>query len=209
MSYSEFKKDVLNECESYFKENRFYLPRKGCVLLPIDESFLGWVGMNTASNAGLLEINPFVGIHCPEIFRIKSSITKKKYPKGETATFAIHLGEICPEVRAFHFYSSEPESVKFEAMRLVSTILKFDVPYMHSIASYNALIPLLKERVNMLGGFPESYAIALFKNNELEKCAEFLEEHTLNIQSDGGMIVSNFEVFKQGLMKLMHQSTDS
>lgn len=209
MSYSDFKKYVLDECEFSFKENRFYIPRKGCVLLPIDENFLGWVGMNIASNAGMLEINPFVGIHCSEIFRTKSSITKKKYPKGETATFAIHLGEICPEVRAFHFYSSEPESVRVEAERLVATIVKFGVPYMHSIASYNKLIPLLKERVDMLGGFPESYAIALFKNNELEKCVEFLEAHTLNIQGDGGMIVSKFEIFKQGLLKLIHQSTDS
>lgn len=209
MKSSDFKKVVFNECEEQFKLQNFLVPRKLCVLLPFNDQFIGWVGMNSAVNNDSVEINPFVGIHCPGIFEIEEKLLDLKYKFGSSATTAIHLGEICPEVRAFHFYSSEPESVKIEAERLVSTIVKFGVPYMHSISSYKALIPLLKERVNMLGGFPESYAIALFKNNELEKCIEFLEAHTQKIQRHGGMIVSQFEIFKQGLLKLIKQSTDN
>lgn len=201
---SDFKKYVLNECESEFKKQGFYNPRKNCILFQLNKGFYGWVGMNTAINSGTLEINPFVGVHCKEIMEIRDFLWGSKYKLGDIATFAVHFGSILPTADSFLFYHDKPEYVHAEASRLVSSITKYGIPYMEKISTLDNLIHALEGKLKILGGFPESYAIALYKNNETERCLQFLNEHSGVIRPYGGAIASKFYDFKIGLLNLIN-----
>lgn len=202
---SDFKKYVLNECESEFKKQGFYTPRKNCILFELNKEFYGWVGMNTAINSGILEINPFIGVHCKDIMEIRDFLWGSKYKLGDVATVSVHFGTILPTADSFIFSNDNPEHVHAECSRLVSAITDYGIPYMKKISTLDNLIHALEDKVKMLGGFPESYAIALCKNNQAERCLQFLDEHSEVIRPYGGNIVSKFDDFKIGLLNLINE----
>lgn len=199
MKTSEFKKLILTECDNQFKANGFKVPRKSCILYPMNNDFDGWVGLNIAANEGSVKINPFIGVHSQPIAETVATLQNQKYKLGAVATYAVHLGAVCPDISAFIFDVDDKSEIATNVERLVHAITEFGVPYAHSISSYEKLIPLLEEKVDMLGGFPESYAVALFKNGRRDECFEFLEIHAKNIEKYGDSIARPFAEFSKGL----------
>lgn len=132
--------------------------RKGWVDLAISPDFRAWVGLNRAVVNGVTLVNPFVGVHAPNLMRLCSSLSGFPYDRG-TATLAVHLGELAPDERVFDF--SDSALLDQEAGRLAQLCHGPGLAFSKSIASYAALAPRLYERMGMLGGYPERYACCL------------------------------------------------
>src|SRR6266852_1795237 len=83
------------------------------------------VGLNTGLYKEYVSISPFCGIHIVPIEKLWTSIKKGKYPgkyDRRYATYAVHLGEIAQEERAFHF--KRDTDVAAEARRLADLYIR-------------------------------------------------------------------------------------
>jgi hypothetical protein len=100
----------------------------GTGMLPLDESFYGWVGLNRGVHHDFVRINPNVGIHCIPAMKAIAVSKGEPYQCGRYATYSVPLGELCPDVEQFIF---ETESeITSQAQRLAATIEKYAIPYM-------------------------------------------------------------------------------
>jgi hypothetical protein len=96
-----------------------------------------------------------------------------KYSRG-IATYARHMGELAPDERVFHF--TRQTDVDAEAKRLARLYVTVGLTYAKSIASYDALLPLLQERSEMLGAYPERVASCLYLMGRKDAARSFTEE---------------------------------
>ncbi|MBV6323964.1 hypothetical protein [Duganella violaceipulchra] len=150
-------------------------------MLEINDDFFAWVGLNRGTHPDFIRINAFVGIHAAEVMKVTCEVAGKKYRPGEFATFAVHLGELCPKVPQFIFATEA--DVPGEAARLAQMIAEFGIPYANTLCSYDALLPLLKASVPNLGGMPQRYAVALALNGERDAAQAFLESHIVQYRA--------------------------
>lgn len=169
---AEFKKHVLLKCYDALAAVGFVRYRKENVDWPFDKNFHLWVGLNTGLYDEHVEINPFVGIHVLPIMKLYTGLENRKYSRS-VATYAIHLGELVPKVPAFEF--TRETNIEEEAKRLAQLYLDYGLPYSKSLANYEALLPLLKERIDMLGAYPERVASCLYLMGRIEEAREFTE----------------------------------
>lgn len=173
MMKSEFVSLIKSSCEDALVASGFRRLRRHEVALDISSDFLGWVGLNIGNYATHVRVNPFVGVHCIPVMHMIANLQARKYQVGSVATYAVHLGELCPTLHVFDF---GPESdVSGEASRLAAAIAEHGAPYMRSLANFDVLLPLLKDRVKSLGGFPERYAAALRLTGQHEHAREFVD----------------------------------
>lgn len=173
MADKKFVRLVDDACECALVNLGFKRLRRGTVVWEISPSFLGWIGLNRGNHGTTLRINPFVGIHAVDVMALSEQFGGRKYSKGEIATYAIHIGELIPDELTYEFHVGEPVST--EADRLAKDILKAGLPYMRSIASYETLLPLIEERMPMLGGYPERHALILQLGGKSDQAREFVE----------------------------------
>ena len=171
-----FVSSVEKACVIALIEKGFESPRSRTRFIRLDNEFLGWVGLNRGNYSDYLQINPFIGLHCIPIMRLKSELAKEKYKEGDLASYSIHMGEIAPDVPQFIF--NEQTDLAKEAGRLANEIFIHGVPWMKARANYEALTPMLEAKIEMLGGFPEKYASALYFSGKQETAVQFVQERT-------------------------------
>lgn len=169
---AEFKNHVRIKCYEALAGIGFTRYRKEDADWPLDKNFHGWVGLNTGLYDEYVEINPFVGIHVVPIMKLYTGLEGRKYSRS-VATYAIHMGELVPRVPAFEF--TRETDVEVEAKRLAQLYLDHGLSYARSLASYEVLLPLLKERIDMLGAYPERVASCLYLMGRIEEAREFTE----------------------------------
>lgn len=177
-----YKQDVLLECYAALESAGFTRYRKEAVDWPLDGGFHGWVGLNTALEADHVEISPFVGVHVVPLERLWTSLKVGKYPgkydRGY-ATYAVHMGELDAgrDEEGFIFAPEKGDAfVALEARRLGRLYATVGLDYAKSVASYEALLPLLEGRVGMLGGYPERVASCLYLMGRLVDARTFAEQ---------------------------------
>lgn len=179
MPSRSFSDRIVSQCRAAFVDKGFDSPRKGTILYPIDDNFFGWVGLNRGVRRDALRLNPFVGIHARSLELQYCDYHSSKYKKGDIATYAVHLGELAPEVDQFIF---EPGGTSgLEVRRLIDTVMAFGIPWMRSIGNYERLARLLEERVTGLGGVPERYAIALLRSGKKFEAIDFVSKFAANV----------------------------
>lgn len=175
---AKFAKQVLHECFEALASSGFTRYRKEDVDWPLDASFHCWVGLNVGLEKDCVTINPFVGLHAVPIMRFYTALEGRKYSRS-TATYAIHLGKLAPKVAAFGF--TRETNVQSEAKRLAELYATTGLTYAASIASYDRLLPLLEERVDTLGAYPERFATCLYLMDRKDEArtfvSGFLEAH--------------------------------
>ncbi|MGM8229214.1 hypothetical protein ACSV5M_21735 [Cellvibrio sp. ARAG 10.3] len=173
---ASFKQHVRIKCYEALAAVGFTRYRKEDVDWPLDKNFHGWVGLNTGLYDEYIEVNPFIGIHSVAIEKLWTSLKVGKYPSKYNrgvATYSVHMGELVPNVPAFEF--TREANIEEEAKRLAQLYLDYGLPYSKSLANYEALLPLLKERVDMLGAYPERGASCLYLMGRIEEAREFTE----------------------------------
>jgi hypothetical protein len=134
------------------------------------------VGINAAADRDCVEVSPFVGVHAVSIEKLWTRLKRGEYPgrydRG-VATYALHLGELVPNVRAFHFV--DETDVDLETERLAALYHGVGVSFAQSISSYERLLPLIEGRVEWLGGYPERVACCLYLMGRISDAREFTE----------------------------------
>lgn len=172
-----FKKAVVLACCEALEREGFTRYRKESVDRPLHIGFHCWVGLNTGLYPDVLHINPFVGIHVVPIEKLWSSCKVGKYPgkySRSQATYARHMGELAPDVPAFHF--TRATDVPSEAKRLARLYATVGMEFAKAIADYESLLPLLKQRIDMLGAYPERVACCLYLMGRKAEARKFVED---------------------------------
>lgn len=176
-----FKKRVRLECYDALERVGFARFRKEGVDWPLPSGFHCWVGLNTALEPDRVELLPFVGVHAVQIQKL-CSLKEGKYPykydRG-SATYGINMGllESIADERAFAFAPHQSEGfIASECQRLARLYATAGIEYARSIASYEALLPLLREQVDRLGGYPERVASCLYLMGRKEEARKFVED---------------------------------
>ena len=172
-----FKREVLLKCYDALEAVGFTRYRKDGVDWPMAHGFHCWVGLNTGLEEAHLDINPFVGVHVVPVDKLWTRLdTGKygvKYNRG-VATYAIHMGELVPKERVFRF--TRRTDVAAEANRLANLYADVGLSYAMSIGTYERLLPLLQDRVPMLGAYPERVASCLYLMDRKEEARSFVED---------------------------------
>jgi hypothetical protein len=130
--------------------------------------------LNKGNHGAMVRVNPFVGTHAIEVMRLQAELGGSKYVKGGSASYASHIGELLPDEYAFEFHVGE--DLTAEAERLAQCIAGPGLKYMKSISTYDALLPLVAERMPMLGGYPERYVLILFLTGKQELAVDFIDK---------------------------------
>jgi hypothetical protein len=171
---SRFRKGVIRACCEALARLGFDHYRMYDVDLPFDEKFHCWVGLNSGLYDQHVEVSPFVGIHAVHVNKL-ASLGRQKYDRS-VATYAVHLGTLdcARDENAFFFRPEWSDAVlESEARRLAHLYATCGVEFARGIASYEALLPLLEERVPWLGGYPERVAACLYLMGRRERAREF------------------------------------
>jgi hypothetical protein len=180
---SAFKKRILLKCYDALEVVGYTRYRKAEVDWPLDDGFHGWAGLNTGLYSDRLSINPFVGIHSVPIEKMHE-MKGGKYPskyRRTTATYAVHIGELdgAKDEIAFVFGPQQSEGfIDSEVKRLATLYATVGMDYARSIASYDVLLPLFEERLDRLGGYPESYASCLYLMGRKAEARAYVERFT-------------------------------
>jgi hypothetical protein len=172
-----FKESILLRCYDALEQEGFKRFRKHNVDWLIHDAFHCWTGLNTGLYPDYVEISPFVGIHVVPIEKLHVLKGRRRYDRG-IATYAIHMGEIAAASNepAFMFTREQSDSfIDSEARRLAELYATVGLEYACSIASYEALLPLLQSRLDMLGGYPESVASCLYLMGRVTEARNFVE----------------------------------
>lgn len=171
-----FRHEAKALCYDALESAGFTRYRTQGVDWPLHNGFHAWVGLNEGWDDEYFEINPFIGIHVIQVERLWTSIKGSKYSRG-SATYAVHMGELAPNEVAFRFYPTT--DLRSEALRLAELYRDTGLSYARKIASYDALLPLLKERVDMLGAYPERVCCCLHLMGRDEEARSFAESFGL------------------------------
>lgn len=178
-----FKQDVVRTCLDALSAVGFKRYRKNDVDSPLGNGFHCWVGLNTGLEQDHVDINPFVGVHVVPIEKFWTGLKVGRYPakydRG-TATYSTHMGKLAPTVPAFRFIRES--EVALEAKRLAELYATVGLEYAASLASYDSLLPLFRDRVDMLGAYPERFAACLYLMDRKDEArtfvADFQKDHS-------------------------------
>lgn len=179
---AQFKKAVMLKVYDAFEAAGFTRFRKEGVDWPLHDGFHAWVGLNTALYPDRVDITPNVGVHVVPIHKLYTSLDKGKYVTPydrRVATYAINIGTLdaAGDERAFAFGPQQSEAfIDAECRRLARIYATAGLEYARSIASYEALLPLLQENVDSLGGYPERVACCLYLMGRKTEARQFVEE---------------------------------
>ncbi|WP_150048254.1 hypothetical protein [Methylomonas rhizoryzae] len=175
----QLKKMIRLKCFDALELRGFKRFRKECVDWLIHDGFLCWIGLNTAVYPDRVEIIPFVGLHVipiEKLFALKVGKYPVKYDRS-IATYSVNLGSleaITPGERAFAFNSQQSQNfIESECKRLAELYFTVGLSYACSIANYEALLPLLQENIETLGGYPERFAACLYLLEKKQEAYEF------------------------------------
>jgi hypothetical protein len=200
---ASFKKIICMRIMTKFAENGFDRFRKDEIDWPFNADFHCWVGINTGLYPHVLEINPNIGIHSPKIHKLYTRLEGRKYDRG-IATYPVILGGIKDIANEMAFAFTPDQSADFvcsEINRLVQLYVQFGLPYALSIASYDALLPLLKTRIPRLGGYPERYACCLYLMGRKEEAYDFC---VASLKKDE----PSFEIFGKNFLEMMRENSN-
>ncbi len=172
-----FKKAVRLKCYDALEREGFARFAKEGVDWPLSDGFHCWVGLNSGLYPDRVEINPFVGVHVVPIAKLRV-LEGRKYDR-RIATYAIHMGELpgARDEQAFAFTTTQSDIfIASESQRLAHLYATVGFNYAQSIASYEALLPLLKGRLHLLGGYPENVACCLFLMGRVGEAYAFAQD---------------------------------
>ncbi|HWT99689.1 MAG TPA: hypothetical protein VN229_18795 [Terriglobales bacterium] len=175
-----FRDFAIDQCCARLEQTglRRHAKGSGSLFAPINDAFQYWVGLNSGLYLTRVSLTPHFGVHVPQLDELvaeirKSSEPKRKYDK-RIATYTRAHTQLIKSPPQLDF--APAEDIEDSLERLVNLSTQVGLPFARSIASYEALLPLLRERVSMLGGYPERVACCLALMGQAEKALDFLRE---------------------------------
>ncbi|WP_439498741.1 hypothetical protein [Bosea sp. (in: a-proteobacteria)] len=179
---STYRDEVVEGCRDALVANGFTRYRKRDVDYPFLDGFHCWVGLASEMQPDCIKIYPQVGVHAVNIEKLWSRLTTGKYAinyNRAQCTYGGPLSGLTDGTAVTTF--SRGCSISQQAERLATLYLEFGVPYARSLAGYEALLPELKTRIPILGGYPQRVAACLYLMGRKEESLEFAD-HLRSLQ---------------------------
>lgn len=199
----KFINSVEKACEKALVDRGFERPRKNTIFYRLDEDFLGWVGLNQGNFNDHLQINPFIGIHCIPVMKLIMDLKDERYQIGRYASYAFHFGEVAPDITQFIF--TEDTDLEEEAERLAEELTVHGLQSMKVLANYEVLRTRLKDKVEMLGGYPERYVAVLYMMGLIGQARNFIDEKTDIFDPDYSGPYSLYEKFGKPFLEMLEK----
>jgi len=181
-----FKRDVLFACYDALESIGFTRYRKEDLDWPLHDGFHCWIGLNNGLYPDQFTVNPCVGLHVVQIAKLwrhlnyandpsidEKTRQKRRKHRRQSATYAVNLRHLVPGLDFIRFYRTT--DVAAEAARLAGLYAHQGMDYARSIASYEQLLPRLESRLDMLGAYPEKYAVCLYFMGQISEARAFVE----------------------------------
>jgi hypothetical protein len=172
-----FKQIVLLRCYDALAAAGFTRFKKEAVDWPLDAGFSCWVGLSTGISPDYVEICPMVGVQVAPIDRLWKRLTTGKYGgkySRDVATYGVPMGSLAGGESSFKFFPRMDLSA--QAARLAHEYATTGLAFARSIASYDLLLPLLKERAPIGGGYPQRVACCLYLMGRYAEARTWIEE---------------------------------
>lgn len=172
-----YRKQIVQSCCDALEDRGFTRFREDEVDWPLANGFHCWVGLDSETQKGDLQINPQIGVHVIAIEKLCSQLKLGNdcgsYSRSQ-ATYAIPMWRIVPDEHVFRF--TRQTDVAAEAKRLASLYVTIGLPYARSLASYARLLPRLRDRVPLLDANPERVASCLYLMGRKDEARSFVED---------------------------------
>jgi hypothetical protein len=147
---------------------------------PLSPSFHVWLGLHArrvaATDPDLVEVEPWIGIHAVTVERLWTRLKVGPYRstyRRHVATFAVPLLPLGSEAEPCLLSAAVADRAVLS--RLVDLCRRVGLPFALSIASLDALAPLLEDRTEALGGNPERLASMLLLMGRDGEARRFIE----------------------------------
>ena len=113
------------------------------------EGFLGWLGLNRAIRAGVIAINPVVGVRCQELERLLSDLRGEKAHSYVPPTISSPLGYLMPEQNFRQWFFETAEDLS-QVQDLVVAFCDYGIPFIRSTVSVDALQQRFESRLDAI-----------------------------------------------------------
>lgn len=171
-----FIKAVDDALETALVDHGFLRLRKLIFVLPVDDEFDGWIGLNRNNKYarfGSMDLYAGWGIHCPVIQRFTSECRGEKYKRGEICTAPLGWSNY-PTTRHFQFLAAE--DIAQRADEVAQFYRNEAVPRILEHASYSAIIPNLEENAPSWGGWDQSLLLAYQLAGQAEQAKSYVQD---------------------------------
>lgn len=176
----ELKKRVVLEIGERLKLLGYKKRAGGIFTCEAAQGFLGWLGLNDSTKAGILAINPVVGLRCQELERHLSDLCGETQHSYVPPTISSPLGYLMSE-NSFHQWFFETEEDLAEVQSLVMAFSDYGIPFIRASASLEALQQRLETGKYSIGPsawyrLPLILAMRGEKAAAMQMCEDFLAE---------------------------------
>jgi hypothetical protein len=176
--------DVVSRCDAVRAACYRSLARSGFVRYerwsidwPFDEHFHCWARINVRESDRECEVEPMIGIHAARIERGWTALKVGRYRavyRRDLATIACSLLPVAGLAGPLTIRRHEAGMADVE--KLVDLYRGVGLDFARGMAAYEALAPMLRERVGSLGGNPERLAFCLHLLDRRDEAIAFVSE---------------------------------
>jgi hypothetical protein len=142
----DFTKSVLATVQQELGTLGFEKRKASIFTLPFTIDVLGSVGLNTATRrgAGILEINPVIGVRNQQIERLVAELLGEAFDELIPPTLAGNVGYLSPANRYLPFLFTEDTAVEEIANQLSDAVKTYGIPFMKKLTDLTALVEAMQ-----------------------------------------------------------------
>lgn len=143
----------LGACATRLVDLGFKRHASSIFTTPLSLDVWGWVALSRATHlgGGVMEITPWVGLLCPQVERLSSTLRRLPYHRYFPATAQMNIGALLPpppeiprlfQPREIHVTFHPDSDVEAPAERVCAPIREVGAPWMREHASLEAVYAL-------------------------------------------------------------------
>jgi hypothetical protein len=142
----DFTKSVIASVQQELGTLGFEKRKAGILALKVQADVLGTVGLNTATGrgAGVLEINPVVGIRNQQIERLVAELSGDAFDEVIPPTLAGNVGYLSPENRYLPFLFTVDGGVEDIARQLCDAVRMHGLSFIKKMTNLATLVDAMQ-----------------------------------------------------------------
>lgn len=142
----DFTKSVLASVQRELSSLGFEKRKAGILVLKITADVIGTVGLNIASGhgAGVLEINPVIGVRNQQIERLVAELSGDTFDELVPPTLAGNVGYLSPENRYAPFLFTVDLEIGDVARQLCHAVEMHGLPFQREVANLASLVDAMQ-----------------------------------------------------------------
>lgn len=186
--------------------------RNGQYIWPINEEFLGWMGLNIVVRkpANLVTINPVLGIRSSEVQATIAFIEGDTPHKYEPPTFSQNIGYFMP-LLTYKVYECRPCENEIRAIieNIIENIEEYIIPFWQSHWSLDCLNEILLKKGGVWEDVTERLLTIAYLQGKDEADLSSLYQERLEQVENSNVCRERVRFFFEKLLKVLHQEETS